>query len=58
MLDLNKPVVLDKDIMAFLEISQPTLYRWTKERGFPKAVIRGRRPSKHVKAWLEERGLI
>ncbi|MEZ8902042.1 helix-turn-helix transcriptional regulator [Vibrio sp. 10N.222.48.A11] len=40
--------ISDKEVRETLGISQPTLWRWTQELGFPKAVkgMRGKRPYK------------
>ncbi|MDP2500145.1 hypothetical protein AB4163_20025 [Vibrio splendidus] len=45
---------------AYFGISQPTLWRWTQELGFPKAVkgMRGKRPYKEFIEWAKERGMI
>ncbi|MEZ8123508.1 hypothetical protein ACED64_03295 [Vibrio splendidus] len=45
---------------AYFGISQPTLWRWTQELGFSKAVkgMRGKRPYKEFIEWAKERGMI
>lgn len=55
---LNKPLITDKEIRDFLGVSQPTLWRMTKERNFPAALIKGHRPGRKVREWLESNGVI
>lgn len=52
--------ISDKEVRETLGISQPTLWRWTQELGFPKAVkgMRGKRPYKEFIEWAKERGMI
>ena len=52
--------ITDKEIRKVLGVSQPTLWRWTKELGFPKAMegMRGKRPYKEFIEWAQERGMV
>ncbi|NOH85506.1 hypothetical protein F0249_17055 [Vibrio sp. 03-59-1] len=52
--------ISDKEVREVLDISQPTLWRWTQQLGFPKAVkgMKGKRPYKEFLAWAQERGMV
>ncbi|OCH06543.1 helix-turn-helix transcriptional regulator [Aliivibrio fischeri] len=50
--------ITDAEVMETLDISQPTLWRWTKKRDFPKPVMRGRRSYKAFMKWMEGKGLV
>ncbi|ASG01516.1 MULTISPECIES: helix-turn-helix transcriptional regulator [Vibrio] len=52
--------ISDKEVRELLDISQPTLWRWTQDLGFPKSVkgMKGKRPYKEFIAWAEERGMV
>ncbi|CAV18353.1 helix-turn-helix transcriptional regulator [Vibrio atlanticus] len=47
--------ISDNEVRGTLGISQPTLWRWTQELGFPKAVkgMRGKRPYKEFIEWAK-----
>ncbi|MFA0580349.1 helix-turn-helix transcriptional regulator, partial [Vibrio sp. 10N.222.49.F1] len=52
--------ISDKEIREVLGISQPTLWRWTQELGFPKSLkgMRGKRPYKEFMKWAKDRGMV
>lgn len=52
------PFITDKEIKSTLCISQPTLWRWTKNLGFPPPIegMKGRRKREDVYKWIEEQG--
>ncbi|MGL4223868.1 MAG: helix-turn-helix transcriptional regulator [Vibrio sp.] len=54
-----KPFITDAEIKAVFNISQPTLWRWTKKLGFPPAVVgmKGKRPYQMVLDWARDRGV-
>ena len=57
---LPRMFISDKEIREVLGISQPTLWRWTQELGFPKSLkgMRGKRPYKEFMKWAKERGMV
>ncbi|EKO3565475.1 TPA: helix-turn-helix transcriptional regulator [Vibrio metschnikovii] len=54
-----KPFITDKEIKSTFGISQPTLWRWTKNLGFPPPIegMKGRRSYQKVIEWAKEKGI-
>ncbi|SIO96114.1 MULTISPECIES: hypothetical protein [Vibrio] len=52
--------ISDEQIRDLLDISQPTLWRLTKNGGLPESIsgMRGKRPYAKFKAWAIERGMM
>ncbi|MFL9806292.1 helix-turn-helix transcriptional regulator [Vibrio cyclitrophicus] len=52
--------ITDKEVREILQISQPTLWRWTKELGFPQAIkgMKGRRPYREFIDWAKNNGMV
>ncbi len=51
-------LITDKEIRKMFGFSQPTLWRWTKNDGFPKPVSRGKRARKQVMDWAREKNML
>ncbi len=50
--------ISNKEVQEILEIGPTTLWRWTKDGGFPAQPKRGKRSRESVRQWLVENGHI
>ncbi len=57
-LDMVPILISDKEVREMFGISQPTLWRWTKNVGFPEPVARGKRSRKQVMDWAREKNML
>lgn len=51
-------LISDENVRHMFSISQPTLWRWTKYKGFPSAVVRGKRSRNQVIEWAREQNML
>ncbi|EGR0763352.1 helix-turn-helix transcriptional regulator [Vibrio parahaemolyticus] len=56
--ETERILISDKEVREMFGISQPTLWRWTKNDGFPAAIVRAKRSRKQVMDWAREKNML